>query len=74
MKRGAVLQLQFQNGRSIWRCDGAFVVAEIAAAVIVHPDIVGCGDALFPRLGLRGQFGATWRRVGGGKHDGQTQT
>lgn len=66
MRDGACLQLQYSNGRELWRLsNGVFIPADVAAVVTARSEIVDCGGALF--AGLRGQV---WRHVGeGGEHD-----
>ena len=57
MKRGATLNLHYQNGRPIWRLSsGPFVMSEVAAAVIASQDVTDVGDSLFPN-----HPGQTWR-------------
>jgi hypothetical protein len=49
MQRGAVLQLQFQNGRQLWRLStGPFITAAVAKIVTASGDVVSDDDRLFP--------------------------
>ena len=57
MRAGACLQLQYSNGRELWRLSsGMFVPSDVAAVVTSRSEIIDCGGALF--AGLRGQV---WR-------------
>jgi hypothetical protein len=59
MQRGAILQLQYQNGRQLWRLStGAFITAEVAKIVAASGDVVGDDDSLSPDAPPQ-----TWRYV-----------
>jgi hypothetical protein len=61
MRRGAVLNLEYRNGRSLWRLSsGPFITREIAAIVTASTSVVAAGDGLFPD-----HPGQTWRYVNG---------
>jgi len=61
MQRGAVLNLEYRNGRSDWRLSsGPFITREIAAIVTASSFIVAASDGLFPD-----HPGQTWRYING---------
>jgi hypothetical protein len=59
MQRGAVLHMHHERGRTLWFLStGVSVPDDIARAVVAFPDIVSCGDGLFPYVP-----GQSWRFV-----------
>lgn len=57
MRKGALLRLEYRNGRPSWSLSGGKTVSvEVANILIHHALVVPAGDALFP-----GHPGQTWR-------------